>query len=265
MRTKATSVRARTPRALTWAALTLVAALSACGWLWLTGHDGSGPRPLTASETQRLALARFRTYQGSPTEVTVHAPVPGATAVVHAVVDQRRHRAVGWYETTSGTARDGRGLLAWDGTGLALARPKGTTVAVGSVPQAVREAGRLTPDAWIRRPFGHDAFDTALRLTLTMAADRPDNAQLLAQSGALHLREEDVDGSSYDVFSGPRPRPNASASPAAGRSPLTYWIAPDGRLRRVAANLDTGHTATIDLGATRVRPGVPGTPWSPRR
>ncbi|MFI8929053.1 hypothetical protein ACIG3E_15415 [Streptomyces sp. NPDC053474] len=260
-----------------WAGLALAGA--AGGVLLLAGpEDGGGSRLVSAEEAQRMALARFRTYQGSPSEVVVRVPAPEGAAVVRAVVDHRRHRAVGWYQ--AGGQRE-PGLLAWDGGGLAVAEPRQTPQRPGprqapqpprqSAGSAARAAARLEPSAWTRRPFGRAPLDAALRLTLAMAADRPENPQLLAQSGPLHLRTEQIDGHRYDVLSGPRPRPHASASTtaptkptAAGRSPLTYWIGGDGELRRITADFGADRTVSIDLTRTRVRPGVPDTPWKPR-
>ncbi|WP_328753009.1 hypothetical protein OHT57_46485 [Streptomyces sp. NBC_00285] len=247
-----------------WWALGVLAAAAACSGLLLTGGGDSGPRPLSVEEAQRLALARFRTYRISPSEITVHAPSGDGTAVVRAVVDHRRHRAVGWYEVTGAGRPDG-GLLAWDQSGLAVADGASPTAPVES---ALRAAGHLKATAWTRRAFGAAPLDTALKLALSLGADRPDNAQLLAQSGPLRLRDERVDGRRYDVFSGPRPRPNASASPAGSRgerSPLSYWIDEQGGMRRVRVDLGGGRRITMDLGGVRVRGVVlPGAPWGER-
>jgi hypothetical protein len=254
--------RPRRVRRAWWAAGALSVA-AACAGLLLTGVGEAGPRPLSADEAQRLALARFRTYRISPSEITVRAPSGDGTAVVRAVVDHRRHRAVGWYEVT-GAGRPNGGLLAWDQSGLAVADGSPTAPAAG----ALRAAGRLKATAWTRRAFGAAPLDTALRLALSLGADRPDNAQLLAQSGPLRLRDERVDGRRYDVFSGPRPRPNASASPAGprgDRSPLSYWIDEEGGMRRVRVDLGEGRRITMDLGGVRVRGVVlPGAPWGER-
>lgn len=237
-----------------WAAVSLSLSAALAGVLWFF-HDGegAGPRPLTSVEAERMALARFRTYQDSPSEVVVRASVPGGgEAVVRAVVDHRRHRGVGWYEATGQ-----HGLIAWDAGGLAVARTEHTEhTDVDSVSEAVRQAG-LPSTRWARRPFGRAPLDSALRLTTVMATDRPENAQLLAQSGPLRLRSEKIEGHRYEVFSGPRPH----AGTAKGRSPLAYWIAPTGTLRRITANLGTRRGASVDLVGGRGRVGVPGEPW----
>ncbi|MEU6348981.1 hypothetical protein ABZ896_06605, partial [Streptomyces sp. NPDC047072] len=239
-----------------WTGVSLSVALVTAGLWFVYGGEGTdaGPRPLTGAEAERLALARFRTYRGSPSEVVVRASVPGGgEAVVRAVVDQRRHRGVGWYEV--GGDRGQRGLVAWDAGGLAVARTP-----VDSLAAAVRQAGQPST-RWARRPFGEAPLDSALRLTTLMATDRPENAQLLAQSGPLRLRGEEIGGRHYDVFSGPRPRPRPQAGSAEGRSPLTYWIGADGGLRRITADLGAGRRVSVDVVGERGRVGVPGAPW----
>lgn len=211
-----------------------------------------------------MALARFRTYRISPSEITLHAASGDGTAVVRAVVDHREHRAVGWYEVTGAGRPDG-GLLAWDQSGLAVADAPPTAPA----KDALRAAARMKATEWTRREFGSAPLDTALRLALSLGADRPDNAQLLARAGPLRLRDERVDGRRYDVFSGPRPRPHGSASPAGPRgerSPLSYWIDEEGGMRRVRVDLGGGRRITMDLGGVRVPGvrGVPGAPWGER-
>ncbi|MFJ4873379.1 hypothetical protein [Streptomyces sp. NPDC088757] len=255
----------RTKRRAGTTAGAVVAVLAVAGAvLWGTGNggDGGGPRPLTADEAQRMALARFHTYRQSPSQVTVRAAAGGGTSVVHAVVDHRLHRAVGWYETDGSTGPARSRLLAWDSGELAVAP---ATAPPSSLAQAARQAAGKERDGWTRRGFGASALDTALRLTLSLAADRPDNAQLLAQSGPLRLGGERIDGRSFDVVSGPRPLPQASPARTTdgtgGQSPLTYWIGDGGALRRVRGELGAGRTFTVDLTAAPPRITVPAAPW----
>ncbi|MFF4301949.1 hypothetical protein [Streptomyces sp. NPDC001601] len=233
----------------TWTAL--VAVTGVCGALPFLLADGDDPRPLSAAEARRMALTPLHTYRDSPAEVTVRAPLPGGTAVVRAVVDEHRHRAVGWFDT--GDAAE-RGLLAWDGAGLEVARPKvdgsaGPLARPASTAEAVRDAARLRPTAWIRRGYGPASLDTALRLTLSLAAARPDDAHRIARSGRRHLGTDRIDGRRYDVFS-------------AGDAPLRYWIDGAGRLRRVREDLDDDRTIEVDVTGARVRTAVPEGPWA---
>ncbi|MER5795261.1 hypothetical protein [Streptomyces sp. NPDC001980] len=232
----------------TWTALAAVTGV--CGALPFLLAGGDDPRRLSADEARRMALTPFRAYRDSPAEVTVRAPLPGGTAVVRAVVDEHRHRAVGWFDT--GDAAE-RGLLAWDGAGLEVARPKvdgsaGPLARPASTAEAVRDAARLKPTAWIRRRYGPASLDTALRLTLSLAAARPDDARRIARSGRRHLGTDRIDGRRYDVFS-------------AGDAPLRYWIDGAGRLRRVREDLDDDRTIVVDVTGARVRTGVPEGPW----
>lgn len=271
----------REPRKKIWvtavaAATALAGALTAL-LLLLSGNRGASPHPVSADEAERMALARFRAYEASPAEVTVRLPAAetgDGTITVRAVVDHHVHRAVGAYEIVDDT-RTVQGLLAWDLEGVAVARPPaaapgaepGRTTArppapdiVTTAAQAVRRAGTLKREEWTRRPYSTAPLDRALRLVVSVAADRPDNAALLARSGPLWLRDERLDGHGYGVFSDPRPGASASASPA-DDSTLTYWIDTAGNLRRVTARMSPGRYATVDFVATRVRTGVPGAPW----
>ncbi|MFF2512896.1 hypothetical protein [Streptomyces sp. NPDC058086] len=271
----------REPRKKIWvtavAATTALAGALTALLLVLSGNGDTSPHPVSADEAQRMALARFRAYEASPSEVTVRLPAAetgDGTITVRAVVDHHVRRAVGAYEIVDDT-RTVQGLLAWDLEGLAVARPSaaargaepGRTTARPPAPDivttaagAVRRAGTLKREEWTRRPYSTAPLDRALRLVLSVAADRPDNAELLARSGPLWLRDERLDGHGYGVFSGPRPGPSASGSPA-DDSTLTYWIDTDGNLRRVTARMSPGHYATVDFVATRVRTDVPGAPW----
>ncbi|MDW4908693.1 hypothetical protein RB628_25980 [Streptomyces sp. ADMS] len=159
-----TTEKTRRVRRTWWAAGVLT--MEVCGGgLLLTGGGDPGPRPLSADEPQRMALARFHTYRVSPSEITVRAASGDGSAVVRAVADHRRHRAVGWYEVTGAGRPDG-GLLAWDRSGLSVAREGGgggtaaNGAAAGSAPystapaeRALRAAGQLKPASWTRRAF----------------------------------------------------------------------------------------------------------------
>ncbi|MER5403750.1 hypothetical protein [Streptomyces sp. NPDC002769] len=262
----------RSRRAAAGATPIAAGALTVLLLLLSSGGEDPTPRALSADEARRMALARFRAYEASPAEVTVRLPPVGeetGTVTVRAVVDHRARRAVGAYEMVDG-ARTLRGLLSWDPGGVAMARPPAPVPggapgrrtrpperdAVTTAAQAVRRARTLKSGRWARRPYSTSPLDRALRLVLSVAADRPGDARRLARSGPLWLREEDLDGHGYDVFSGPHP----TASPA-DTSPLTYWIGTGGDLRRITARVTPGHYATVDFVAARVPTGVPGTPW----
>ncbi|MDN3020283.1 hypothetical protein [Streptomyces sp. S.PB5] len=267
--------------------LTAVAAMSVTG-----GGSADGPRPVSADEAQRMAQARFRVYRASPSAVTLRVTTTAGDTTIRAVVDHRRHRAVGMYDAE---ADGGRGLLAWDSSGVAVARgtekgaagkkpgaagdgaakpeesgrkgaeaarpgASGTAVAETPAREVLRAARGVEKKKWARRGFVGGPLDVGLRLVLGMASDRPENAQLLAQSGPLWLRDDRIEGRSLDVFSGPRPRPQGSAAPS-GSSPLAYWIDDDGDLRRLTATLGQSRTVTVDVTEHQVAGKLPAGPW----
>ncbi|MER5638962.1 hypothetical protein ABT095_18605 [Kitasatospora sp. NPDC002227] len=207
-------------------------------------------RPVTQEEAARLALSRLTTFEASPVAVELAVPGAGAVTRVHGVVDFRQRRAVGRYESG-----EGGGLVAWDAAGLGVAPDEGRAPSADSLTVTT---GRMPPPAWSPRAYTTDPFDLALRVTMALAADRPDNAQLLAQSGARWLREETVDGRPYSVFAGPLPR---GSEP--GSAHLTYWVDGDGLLRRVRVEVPgLAQPLTLDLTARQVAEQVPGTPWA---
>ncbi|GAA1952801.1 hypothetical protein [Kitasatospora viridis] len=243
------AVRSR-PLATTATALT---GLLAAGLLLaLPGHGAPASRPVTTDEAARLALSRLTSYEASPVLVDITVPSDGTRTLVHGLVDFRAHHAVGSY-TTDGVG--GPGLLAWDGNGVGVA-PGKQPADPGPAALALT-ADQMPPQAWSPRAYTTDRLDTALRLTMAVAADRPDNAELLAQSGARWLRDEQLDGHRYGVFSGPLPR-----DAAAGQSHLVYWVDQDGNLRRLELRgADSGPPTTIDLTERHVDARVPAAPW----
>ncbi|WP_328967178.1 hypothetical protein [Streptomyces sp. NBC_00239] len=203
------------------AALTGATALTGCG-------TGDGPRPVTPEEAQQLALVRLSAYEHSPAALRVRIPGPAGTTTVDGVLDYRTRRASGTYAVPGGAGSPGaRGELAWDDR----------TVSVNPAGGSPRWSGR----AYTRAPL-----DRALLLTLQLGHDRPENAQLLAQNGAVRLGRRQLDGVDCTVFGGPRPpRRDRAAAPA---SPLSYWVDAGGGLRRVEARLDPqGPPVTVDF------------------
>ncbi|MFI7344015.1 hypothetical protein ACIBUY_39475 [Streptomyces sp. NPDC050085] len=239
---------------------TVLAALAVTGGLTAVAlNRPDEPRAVTLAEAQRLAMARFTTYETSPEQVTVTLDDGAGSTCVQGLMDHRRHRGVGSYTAGRDGARSG-GLIAWDATGLAVApfaEPRtldgrGLTRAVQGVP----------PASWVPRAYTADPLDSVLRVVAALGADRPDNAQLLAQAGPRRLRGETLHGTAYTVFSGPRPRAAAAAAPAVGDSPLTYWVDGKGRLGRVEVAIGSLHRpARIDLAPAPAGARVPGRPW----
>ncbi|WP_330334267.1 hypothetical protein OHS33_34015 [Streptomyces sp. NBC_00536] len=219
-----------------------LALLSGCG---AGGGGDGGGRAVSQDEAQLLALVRLSAYESSPAALTVRVPGPAGVTVVEAVVDYRTRRASGTFTVPGRTGV--AGALAWDD---------------GSV--SVDPAGG--PRRWSRRAYTRDPLDRALRLTLQLGHDRPENAQLLAQSGAQWLGRRSLPGADgrpegpYAVFAGPRPPRHEGAQ----ASPLTYWVDAKGALRRVEARLTgEGPAATVDFTGTVAGPTTSAGPQPP--
>ncbi|CAM5397521.1 hypothetical protein GCM10010329_58330 [Streptomyces spiroverticillatus] len=248
---------ARPRRPLLWSACALLVATAAVAGVAARGAgDELDPRPVTVAEAQRLAMARFNAYESSPLAVAVQVPDGADTTEVHGVLDYRAHRAVGVYRSGTATARTA-GALAWDQSGLAVST--GTAGAADTTAPGITATAKAVPArAWSPRAYSTDPMDAALRLTMSLAGNRPDNAQLLAQSGPRRLREEQVDGRVHTVFSGPRPK-NAAAGSV---SPLTYWVDEQGRLGRVEMVLPgLDRPVRLDLRPLAAKVRVPDSPW----
>jgi hypothetical protein len=215
-------------------------------------------RAITSDEADRMALARLTTYMASPVAVTVRVDDGGMVEQVSGMVDYRTGHAVGSYTVQGDRAALGRGLIAWDGGGLGIApMPRD-----GSAPLVA--AARIPPSGWSPRAYTTDPLDAALKLVMGLGADRPDNAQLLAQSGPRWLGAQEIDGRQYDIFSGPHPAPQHSGAAAdpGGLSPLTYWIDATGDLRRVRMRMQgIPEPTVVDFLGRSADRQVPGTPW----
>ncbi|WP_406340650.1 hypothetical protein [Streptomyces sp. NBC_00648] len=203
-------------------------------------------RPVTLEEAQRLALARLSVYESGPASVLLRVPAADTDVGVEAVVDYAAHRALGSYHALG---RDGR--VAWDAAGVSVAPGGGRLERPGAASR------------WSRRSYTRDPVDRALRLVLALGSDRPENAQLLAQSGPQWLGEKRLRGHTYTLFAGPRPttRTAGGAKPSGPpTSPVTYWIDETGVLGRVEAVLTSGgDPVTVDF--TGRRSPLPPGPW----
>ncbi|MFE9255236.1 hypothetical protein [Streptomyces sp. NPDC006879] len=240
----------RTSRSRRWPialfSLTAFGAVGALAVFLLSGSDRSASRPVTTTEAQQLALVRFNLHDAGTVRVALTLPSADGMTTVVGLVDYRTHHAVGRFTTDTGSGRRSS-LLAWDGSGLAVAS-SGKEEAEkyhDDAVQLARAAAAVNPRAWSARAHTSNPLDVALRLVIGLGHDRPDNAQLLAQSGPRRLGEETIKGVDYTIFSGPRPRPTAApqvgtavrGAVPSGRSPLTYWVDTAGRLGRLEAQL----------------------------
>ncbi|WP_055568783.1 hypothetical protein [Streptomyces atriruber] len=233
--------------------------------------DADPERALTGAEAQRFAMARMSMYEASPAELRITVPQDEKKAmVIHGLIDYRVHRAVGSYRVTDRPSRGASGMLAWDMGGLGVApdqSKRGADVWKADVRGLTKTASGMRAPRWSPRAYSTDPLDIALRMTHMLGSNRPDNAQLLAQSGPRWLGRESIDGTRYDIMSGPRPSVKEKPAVRRTRSPLRYWIGPAGELRRVEATVrGLPGPVRIEVVAGKAGSTVPDAPWgSPAR
>ncbi|MFG2292820.1 hypothetical protein [Streptomyces sp. NPDC048603] len=224
------------------AALLCLLALTACSSRGGADEKAPEPRPLTAEEADRVALARFTTYRRGTGEVTAAIPSRGRTVTLTGRIDWRRHR--GYAEIRDDAEPPARELVHW--TTAAVAVHPGWP---GGLPDRPPASGwqvhRLVPRG--------SALDSALVLLLQLGADRPDNAQLLARSDARRLRDDRIGKTPVMVVAGP----GAPGAPTgSGRLGNTrYWIDADGTLLRFKARV--GGEARWTSAELPPRPAAP--------
>ncbi|MGW0517658.1 hypothetical protein [Crossiella sp. NPDC003009] len=204
-------------------------------------EDGR-PRSLSGAEAERLALVRFINYESRTAAVRAAVPSTSGIVVLDGRIDFVSHLGYAAMRTEGRNDSASAGLLQWSPEVLAFRAGAGQ-LAVDPVPG----------NGWQVRPMQRagNELDTALTLLVDLAADRPDNAELLRQSSARWLRADRVGEVAVDVFEGPL-EPGKDAN---GR--LRYWVGGDGRLHRLEARTGAGETpAMIDLkpGAAPITP-----------
>ncbi|MER6090309.1 hypothetical protein [Streptomyces bluensis] len=189
---------------------------------------------LTTRQAELLALTRFTNYRRGTTQITADIPVQGHPARLTGRLDWRHGTGLAILQGNGGVLEHGRHLLRWNHTTVSV-RHNWT----GPLPTPPPQRG------WAQRELTARAstIDTALLLLLSLAADRPDNAQLLLRSGARRLGDEEVAGVPVTVFAGPSATPPQGATPETARttpSRTRYWVEAGGRLRRFSARLGGG-------------------------
>jgi len=198
-------------------------AVVALSTLALTGcHHAPGlsseGQALSIEQSEQLAQARFQLSTVDTFTASVSAGSSDATDHYAAdlTVDTSKHQA--W-----GTLHRGPAKLAVDQPVMLDATRLAT----------------LTDGTW-RVDASQGSEFSALPITLSLVADRPENAQLLRQSGARYLGSQDLDGTELGVYRLP--------ADDGGTGQTRLWLNDAGQLKR----LDNGAgTLTIDLtGAT---------------
>lgn len=178
-------------------------------------NPAGAPRPLTDDEANRLAAMRFADYRtGLRFRTTTNAGLS-------LVGDIDYHRHVGYAMATDAGRTS---PVQWSATKLVNwvwppGAPTGEPPAALPTTQTrVRALDATTSD-----------LDALLTILLALGQDRPDNAALIRQDGAMFVRSDTVGGVAVDVLQGPR---TSGAGTASGNG-LTYWVDATGHLRRV--------------------------------
>ncbi|WP_245572482.1 hypothetical protein [Actinokineospora enzanensis] len=156
--------------------------------------------------------------------MTITVPTTAGGLAITGSVD---YRAGLGYGVVHGTGRDtsSDGLIQW------------TTAAVFIHPMAgaPAEAPATPPGSgWHNRPLSTtgSALDSSLLIALGLGSDRPDNAELLPQNGAVWIGDDQVAGRHVDIMAGP----GARAKPGTTGN-VRYWVDSDGTMHRVQADV----------------------------
>lgn len=227
-------------RALALAGLAVVLLLSGCA---ATGAPDPTPtaRPVTAEEAQLLAIARFDNFDTGSRPFATEVQERGSDLRLQGWVDYRSQ--VGYAAVTG--AFDPQALL-WTATtvGVRTQQPD----AAGSPALPIPPPG---DPGWTSAPLdpASSRLDALLSVIGGLGSDRPDNPLLVQQSGALWLRDDEVDGTPVTVFAAPpsdEPLSASNAPPDAETSPLRLWVTEDGLLLRAETRIGDTWT-TVDF------------------
>ncbi len=229
-------MRVRAPLALALAALMLSGCAGESEQQELSG--------LTSDQAERLAVTRFRNFDAGTRAIDLLVPQSELGEL----------QLTGWFDFEQGV---GYGAILNGGTVWWNA----DTVAIRDTPSA-EPVLPLPADGWVTYPLEASAnpLATALLLVGSLGTDRPENPQLLAQSDALWLRQDTIDGIDVDVFIGPSADGATASSDSAERA--RYWVDEAGILIKFET-LISGEWMTLtfaDGGAISLPATVPGMP-----
>lgn len=241
--------------------LLLILTISACGNQSSSANDSQSPRAVTNDEAYLLAAVLFKNYNAGVRQI--RASFVDGPEQINADGWVDFTQGIGYAKVTPVSTADGAVetpfLVRWD---LEVAEVwQGQEVDLSSgVPLPEPSTG------WQSLPLNsQESFlGKGLGALLLLAKDRPENPQLLQQSSAQWLREDQIDGVPVSVFSGPgsdgfnsaQETPSATSSPASSSAPeveqdgsgVRYWIDNDGLLRRVEIRIGRyGDFSRIDF------------------
>lgn len=212
----------------------LIAVLAACSGAG-SGKSGTSPaaRSLTSAEAQRLAVVRFNAYQAKARSVDATVVSATSTVGLRGWIDTTRHQAYALV-TPKDAGPAGAFLTNWTGEQVSVTSYSGTTA-----PRPAPTTGWQSMDL----RAADSVLAAAQLLLVSLSSDRPENPQLLLQSGAQRLRPDTLNGVSVEVMSGPLEN-------GATVSNLRYWVDDQGKLPRLQARLDGQHWSTFDFADT---------------
>lgn len=205
------------------------------------------PSELTLEQAELLATFRFKNYLAEQVSYQITGPdtFPVSGTVV---LDTQAHTGRG--RVSAGDAPDS--LVVWGQQ---------------SVFTCVDAAAWEDLASWSGRDIGQSDIDSFLLMLLLLSSDRPENAQLLQQSGAVWLGTETVNGVECDVFTGPGDGAPRSAAPETSTSPVRYYLDSQGVLQFFSARVTNEETSPWT--ATRIEEApaieVPDAVWDAMR
>jgi len=213
-----------------------VAGLSACAPAAPAAPSApSAPeaRAVTTEESQVLAAMRFKNFDAGTREFTTRVVQDGAELSLRGWVDYATHTG---YAAVTGDGFASQALLWTESTvGIIPAEPD----AAGLPPLPIPPLGDQN---WISRGIDPQAgrLDATLSLIGNLGADRPENPLLVQQTGALWLREDEVDDVAVTVFAAP---PSDEVAEPGTVDPetshLRLWVDAEGVLWRAQVRVGT--------------------------
>lgn len=202
-------------------------------------------RRVTSEEAQLLAISRFNNFDAQSRPFT-------ASVTDHGM----RLELTGWIDFTAGegyAAVGGEGVqpgvVRWNASTVGAAPLEPTEDGLPPLPTApLAELGQDPAWLWDSLDPASSRVDAVLAVALGLGLDRPDNPLLVQQSGALWLRQDEVDGREVTVFAAPPSDDAVTQTPAPDESGLRLWLDETGTMWRAQLRVGTDWVQ-LNLGA----------------